>query len=138
MYSALPYLVLWILTIIFSPISDYLINSGYISVSIARKLFNSIGHWIPMITLIGLAYTTNTILAVFLLTIAVGFSAGTNVGFLINHIDLSPNFSGTLMAITNSISNILSVFAPIVAGSILSHKDGQSMEVSEIMITMGI
>lgn len=93
--SSLPYLVLWVLTIVFSPISDYLINSGRISVSVARKLFNSIGHWIPMVTLIALSYTTDTTLAVFLLAIAVGMSAGTNVGFLINHIDLSPNFAGS-------------------------------------------
>lgn len=115
-------MVLWVLTLIFSPLSDWLVNRGYISVSIARKLFNTIGHWVPMVTLIALAYVTNTTLAMVLLTTAVGMSAGTNVGFLVNHIDLSPNFAGSLMAITNSISNVWSMIAPIVAGMILNRK----------------
>lgn len=135
MLSALPYLALWVLTVIFSPLSDYLINNGHLSVSIARKLFNSIGHWIPMITLIGLAYTTNTTLAIILLTTAVGISAGTNVGFLVNHIDLSPNFAGTLMAITNSIANVPSIFAPLVAGAILNVKN-ETKEVRDSVSTI--
>lgn len=75
-----------------------------------------------MITLIALAYTTNNTLAVILLAVAVGLNAGTNVGFLVNHIDLSPNFAGTLMAITNSIANVLSILPPLVAGAILNGK----------------
>lgn len=112
-----------------SPISDYLINAGYLSVSIARKLFNSIGHWGPMLALIALAYATDEVLAIFLLTVAVGLSAGTSVGYLVNHIDLSPNFAGTLMGITNSIANVLSLAAPLAAGFMLKHDAADTSEV---------
>lgn len=81
-----------------------------------------------MVSLIALSYTTNTTLAVLLLTIAVGLNAGAGVGYLVNHIDLSPNFAGTLMGITNSIANILSLLAPLVAGAIVNGK-GHSDEV---------
>lgn len=124
---------MWILIVIVSPLSDHLINKNYISVSVARKIFNSIGHWVPMIALIALAYATNTTVAVFLLAVAVGMSAGTNVGYLVNHIDLSPNFAGTLMAITNSIANILSLLAPLAAGFMLNRKhEGNNVRTSLI------
>lgn len=120
LWSSLPYLTFWSLTLIFSPICDYLINRGHLSVGHARKLFNTIGQWIPMITLIILAYVTDKTWAIILLIIAVGSNAGSNCGLLVNHIDLSPNFAGTLIAITNSVSGIASVISPIVAGIILN------------------
>lgn len=49
-----------------------------------------------------------------LLIVAVGFNSAIYCGFNINHIDLSPNHAGTLMGITNGISNICSFVAPLV------------------------
>uniref|UniRef100_A0A1B0GQA4 Major facilitator superfamily (MFS) profile domain-containing protein n=1 Tax=Phlebotomus papatasi TaxID=29031 RepID=A0A1B0GQA4_PHLPP len=82
--SALPYLVMWLGSFVMSPISDYLINRGYLSVGNTRKLFNSIGLYIPMFALIGLGYVTkdHTEIAVFLLTFGVGINSGTYVGFM--------------------------------------------------------
>lgn len=110
-----------ILGLIFSWISDYLMNHSCISVGAGRKIFNSIGHWTPMICLIGLGFVTSdhASLGVALLTIAVSVSGATNVGYLVNHMDLSPNFAGTLMGITNSIGNIMSIIAPIIVGEIV-------------------
>lgn len=115
--SALPYLTMWILSFGFSFISDYLINRKILSTHFSRKFYNSIGHWIPAIVLIGLGYVTeNTALSVTLLTITVGLNAGTYVGFMVNHMDLAPNFAGTLMAITNFAANIMSILAPLSVG----------------------
>jgi MFS transporter, ACS family, solute carrier family 17 (sodium-dependent inorganic phosphate cotransporter), member 5 len=36
------------------------------------------------------------------------------------HIDMAPNFAGTMMGITNSISNMLSIIAPLAAGYIIT------------------
>lgn len=88
--SALPYLVMWLGSFVMSPISDYLINRGYLSVGNTRKLFNSIGLYIPMFALIGLGYVTkdHTEIAVFLLTFGVGINSGTYVGFMVNPINI--------------------------------------------------
>lgn len=105
-----------------SRISDYLVNHGNISVGNARKLFNSIGSYIPMICLIGLGYVTkeHTTLGVSLLTIGLGLNAGTYVGFMVNHMDLSPNYAGTLMGLTNCMANIMSILGPLFAGFIVT------------------
>ncbi|XP_055676467.1 putative inorganic phosphate cotransporter [Lutzomyia longipalpis] len=120
--SALPYLVMWLGSFVFSPISDYLINKGYLSVGNTRKLFNSIGLYFPMFALIGLGYVTkdHTEIAVFLLTFGVGINSGTYVGFMLNHMDLSPVYAGTLMGITNFSANIMSILGPLFVGLIVS------------------
>lgn len=80
------------------------------------------GHWGPGLALIGLnlSSTTDSTAAVTLLTIAVGLNSSVYVGFQLNHIDLSPNYAGTMMGITNCISNIMSIIAPMLVGLIVT------------------
>lgn len=52
-------------------------------------------------------------LAIGLLIIAVGINSAAYCGFQVNHIDLAPSHAGTLMGITNGISNVFSIIAPL-------------------------
>lgn len=81
---------MWAASMVLSTLSDYLINKGYLSIVVSRKLFNSIGLWGPMCALIGLAFVPKggVHLAVTLLTLAVGINSATYLGFQVNHIDL--------------------------------------------------
>lgn len=122
--SALPYLVMCLLSFFFSFLADVLAKRQCISLSVSRKLFNTIGHWIPMVALIGLGYMTKdeTHLAIILLTVAVGINSATYLGFQVNHIDLAPNFAGTLMGITNCAANIMSIIAPLIVGFVVTNE----------------
>lgn len=118
----MPYFAMWLLCLVFSQLSDFITNRHYVSNSVARKLFNSIGHWGPAATLIALGYMTKeqSTLAVVLLTLSVAMNGAASVGYLINHMDLSPNFAGTLMGITNAISNVMSIVGPLFVGFIVT------------------
>jgi ACS family sodium-dependent inorganic phosphate cotransporter-like MFS transporter 5 len=121
--SALPYFVMMCMSFLLSPFADWLTNRRILQVEFSRKLFNTIGLWGPAAALIGLSYVTSqeqSSLAVTLVTIAVGINAATYLGFQINHIDLSPNHSGTLMGITNCSANIMSIIAPLLVGVLLN------------------
>lgn len=121
--SALPYFVMMIMSLILSPLADWLNNKKILKVEFSRKLFNTIGLWGPMCALIALAYVTSqdqSSLAVALVTVAVGINAATYLGFQINHLDLAPNHSGTLMGITNCSANIMSIIAPLLVGFVLN------------------
>lgn len=87
---------MWIISLLTCPVSDYLINRNIISTRTGRKLFNSIGHWIPAIALIALPFVQDSTPAMILLIIAVGLDGCTYVGYMVNHMDLSPNFAGPL------------------------------------------
>lgn len=118
---------MWTISILVSPVSDYLINRDCISTRASRKLFNSIGHWIPAIALVSLPFVNDAKAAVLLLTIAVGLNGATYVGYMVNHMDLSPNFAGSLMGLTNSLANIMSILGPLAVGLILT--DNHSVDV---------
>lgn len=75
---------------VFSWIADKLIKKDIVPLEHSRKLFNSIGHWVPMVALIGLGYVGSNqhVLAVALLTLAVGSNAATYLGFQVKAINL--------------------------------------------------
>ena len=49
---------------------------------------------------------------ILLMVITLGFTGFTQSGFGVNHIDIAPNFAGTLMGITNMGSNTMGFVAP--------------------------
>ena len=51
-----------------------------------------------------------------LMTATVALNSGAMIGFLSNHVDLSPNFCGTLMGITNSVACVGAILGPLSVG----------------------
>ncbi|KAH8307259.1 hypothetical protein KR044_008639, partial [Drosophila immigrans] len=123
--SSLPYTVMLVLSFLFVWLSKVLQKNDSLSMSFSRKLFNSIGQFIPMVLLIALGYVApgQDVLAVFILSLTVGISAAAQLGFMINHIDLSPNFAGVLMGISNGIANVMSIIGPLLVGVIVTNKE---------------
>ncbi|XP_063624605.1 putative inorganic phosphate cotransporter isoform X1 [Cydia splendana] len=119
--SATPYIVMYILSFPVGFISDYALAKGWVSTTAARKISNSIGFIGPAIALIGLAYVPagNITLAVGILSAVVGLNAGHFTGFMLVHLDMAPNFAGTMLGITNALANIISIIAPLAAGAII-------------------
>ncbi|XP_063384120.1 putative inorganic phosphate cotransporter isoform X5 [Cydia fagiglandana] len=119
--SATPYIVMYILSFPAGFLSDYALARGWVSITAARKISNSIGFIGPAIALIGLAYVPagNITLAVGILSAVVGLNAGHFTGFMLVHLDMAPNFAGTMLGITNALANIISIIAPLAAGAII-------------------
>ncbi|XP_034945293.1 putative inorganic phosphate cotransporter isoform X2 [Chelonus insularis] len=121
--SALPYLAMWIFSMLISHVADWMISSGKFTHTSTRKIINTVGQYGPAITLIIASYTgCDPLLTVALLTIGVGLNGGIYSGFKVNHLDISPRFAGVLMSFTNCLANLAGLLAPIVAGYII---DGQ-------------
>lgn len=118
----MPYIGMFLLSLLISPVSDYFVNSGRITIGTGRKIFNTIGHWIPAACFVGLGFVTreHTESAVALLVVCVTVNSGIIAGFHINNLDISPNFAGTLMGITNTLANLVSIVAPLYVGYIVT------------------
>lgn len=113
--SALPYVAMYLLSFFFSWLAEFLVNRNVIRLVTSRRIFNSIAHWGPAAALLGLSYLPagNLPLAVIILTITVGLNGAHYVGFMLSHIDLSPNHASTMMGFTNGIGAIFSILAPL-------------------------
>ncbi|XP_032517399.2 putative inorganic phosphate cotransporter isoform X1 [Danaus plexippus] len=119
--TALPFLCMWVTNFFFSWFTDMLIVKKILSVRNTRRLANSLGYFPAALGMIALAYLPKNIYIVeTLLIIICSFSISAHVGFQINHIDISPNYSGTMMSISNFVSNLVGSCSPLVAAYFLT------------------
>ncbi|XP_034254262.1 putative inorganic phosphate cotransporter isoform X2 [Thrips palmi] len=125
--SALPYLAMWIFSIVVSVVADWMTWHKGVSLTRTRKLLNSIGMFGPALSLVAASYTgCSALLTVALLSMGVGLMGGTMSGYRINHLDISPRFAGILMSLTNCIANVFALLAPLIAGFIVEGKPTQA------------
>ena len=118
-YSLLmPSLVAMFSLILGGYISDSFIKKGYKVINV-RKTVNSIGFFGSAIFLYLISLQETLFNAIFLLCLiqlCTGICAG---GFGVNHADLGPKYTGTLVGISGSIGMIAAIFSPMVAGLVL-------------------
>ena len=118
-YSLLmPSLVAMFSLILGGYISDSFIKKGYKVINV-RKTVNSIGFFGSAIFLYLISLQDILFNAIFLLCLiqlCTGICAG---GFGVNHADLGPKYTGTLVGISGSIGMIAAIFSPMVAGLVL-------------------
>ena len=75
---------------------------------------------IPAICLLGIKYAgCDKVLVVVLLCLTVGFNGFQFNSINCNHIDIAPNFAGTLMGITNMFANFSGFLAPMLISYII-------------------
>lgn len=117
LWSSLPYLVMWIVSITTGFLGDWLIKKRYISITNSRKLFTTIASVFPSIFIMLASYAgcSKTMVVVYF-TLAMGFMGTFYPGMKVNPLDLSPNYAGTLMALTNGIGAITGIVAPTLVG----------------------
>ena len=118
-YSLLmPSLVAMFSLILGGYIADSFIKKGYKVINV-RKTVNSIGFFGSAIFLYLISLQDTLFNAIFLLCliqVCSGICAG---GFGVNHADLGPKYTGTLVGISGSIGMIAAIFSPMVAGLVL-------------------
>ncbi|XP_052747640.1 putative inorganic phosphate cotransporter [Galleria mellonella] len=123
--SSLPYVAACCFSVLFGVISDFCLNRKMISVKNSRRLFNSVSQVGAALCLISVSFTKKLSLAIILLMLATGFQPGIHVGWMINHIDLTPNFSGTLIAVGNSLMNVFVLITPVFVSYIVTDLTNQ-------------
>ncbi len=99
-------------------LADGLIKKGYTVLKV-RKSVNSIGFFGSAIFLYLISLDNsliNMVVLLSLINVCSGICAG---GFGVNHADLGPKYTGTLVGISGSIGMVAAILSPIVAGTVL-------------------
>ncbi|XP_064480143.1 sialin-like [Ornithodoros turicata] len=121
--SSLPYLLTTIASCVASVYADLLRKRGILGVTAIRKLFNTAAAVVPAALLFGMSFAgCSRIWAVTLLSLAGAALGVREVGFMVTHIDMSPDFAGTLLGFTNTIGSVRGFLMPYVAGA-LTHDE---------------
>ncbi|CAG0885117.1 unnamed protein product [Cyprideis torosa] len=130
--SAAPYLSMWMFSLIIGRLCDFARQRKLSTPTRIRNVANSIAHYGPALCLIGVIYSgCNANVTYMFLVFAVTLQGALYAGFLSNHVDMAPNFAGTLFGITNMLAALPSWIAPLTTGYIV---EGQSSESSNTPI----
>ena len=74
--------------------------------------------------LIVVGYSESKHVAVFGLTMAVGFGGLAWSGFIINHLDIAPRYASLLLGISNCFATIPGIISPLVVGFVTTNEVG--------------
>lgn len=110
---AIPFTLQALSSFISAFVMDKLIVSQIVSKEKARKGCNSVAFFgaaicLISLTLLGCNYTW----AIILLCLSMMFDGISKSGFFVNHMDVAPEFAGTLLGITNTVGSIDGFLVP--------------------------
>ncbi|XP_030569765.1 putative inorganic phosphate cotransporter isoform X1 [Drosophila novamexicana] len=115
--TAFPFLAMWVSSLLSGFLADWLIRSGKLSINLERKLFTFIGAFFPGLFMVIASYTgCNKTLVVVSFTLSLFTMGPYYAGQKLTPLDMSPSFSGTIMAITNGLGSFAGLFSPYIVG----------------------
>lgn len=117
LYSSLPYLLKWIISISSGFLCDYLISKKYVTTTNIRKIVAGLCGILPASFILAASYAgCNKLIVVIWFTLGMGFLGLYYSSLRINIFDLSPNYAASLMAVANGAASFSGVVAPTFVG----------------------
>ncbi|XP_042908489.2 putative inorganic phosphate cotransporter [Parasteatoda tepidariorum] len=124
--SGIPYLMMALFALPASVVADFLRAGDYLHITTIRKIMNSIAFFGPALCSVAIYFAgCRSILIITLLSLLFGLNGLMFSSIMVNHVDMSPNYGGTLIGITNGIATLPGFLAPLFVGAIL--KSGQTL-----------
>ncbi|KAH6814529.1 phosphate transporter 4 [Perilla frutescens var. frutescens] len=114
-FSAVPWSMMALTGYLAGVLSDMMIERG-LSVTVTRKIMQSIGFFGPGLALIGLTMSRSPFIASAWLTVAVGLKAFSHCGFLVNLQEIAPQYSGVLHGLSNTGGTLAAIMGTVGAG----------------------
>ncbi|XP_014359119.2 putative inorganic phosphate cotransporter [Papilio machaon] len=118
--SSLPYIASFFSTVLGGYFSDFLTNRNILSIRNARIICNSIGSVVPAAATAAVPFTGSVPLAVGCFVLSLATQGLVHTGWMVNYMDLAPNFSGGLMAIGNTFTNVFTILMPLLVSALVT------------------
>lgn len=115
--SAIPYVAGGVASVVFGLLLDLIITRQYVRKLTAYKIFNGITAIGPAVTLVLVTLVRCDTVAILVLLALNGLFLGAQyTGNSINLLLLAPNFSGTMLGISNTFANGAGILSPYAVG----------------------
>jgi len=121
--SGLPMLARYIGGVVISRLSDWLITRGYLTRLSARRLFNTISQVCPAVAIVLMGYAGCSVTGVMTCMVLGMFLNAIGAGHFSSAVDLSPNFAGTILGITNTTGSGMSALATFFWGALTTNNN---------------
>ncbi|XP_014232240.1 putative inorganic phosphate cotransporter [Trichogramma pretiosum] len=124
--SAVPYFGMAISSIMWAKFADFLEYNNYMSRTKIHKLGNTVATIGPAIcTIVAAQSGCNRVVSVSALIVGVTCMGAALPSIKINVIDLSPNYSGFIMALANGLTGVTGMLAPYVVGLLTPNQSAE-------------
>ena len=133
-FSALPWATMAVVGVCAGALADWLIARG-VSTTTTRKLIQGVGFLGPAAALVALTFTSTPSQALTALTVAIGCTAFTQAGFLVNFQEIGPRYVGALHGMANTAGSAAGIVGTYGAGVILGKTGSWS---AVLLITAGV
>jgi len=103
-------------------ITDHLVRSNIITLTNARKLFNSLTSFVPVLCMISFCFCDESrqILGVITILVFLAVSGlGYGSAYIVNFADIVPAYSGVIFGIANTFASLAGLIGNIIAGIIV-------------------
>ena len=122
-FSALPWATMAVSGVFSGILADRMLSEWKVSTATTRKFIQSVGFLGPALCLLvlglkGFAITPGFALTT--LTVAVGYTAFSQSGFLVNFAEIGPKYASTIHGVANTAGSIAGMVGTYVVGWILS------------------
>jgi len=104
-------------------IADNLVRANIVTLTTARKIFNSLTSFVPVLCMISLYFCDQSRQLLSIITVLVFLAAsglGYGSGYLVNFADLVPAYSGVIFGLANTFASLAGLIGNIVAGIIVN------------------
>lgn len=121
--SAIPYITMWITSLVCGVLADWILKHGFLTVTTVRKVLATIGAVGPGVGVILASYAgcdKGTVATLF--AVGMGLMGFYYASLRVNALDLSPNFAGSIMALVNGIGALSGMAAPYIIGVLTPHR----------------
>jgi ACS family sodium-dependent inorganic phosphate cotransporter len=133
-FSALPWATMAVVGVCAGALADWMIARG-VSTTTTRKLIQGVGFLGPAAALVALTFTSTPAQALTALTVAIGCTAFTQAGFLVNFQEIGPRYVGALHGMANTAGSAAGIVGTYGAGVILGKTGSWS---AVLLITAGV
>uniref|UniRef100_A0A1B6MMF0 Major facilitator superfamily (MFS) profile domain-containing protein n=1 Tax=Graphocephala atropunctata TaxID=36148 RepID=A0A1B6MMF0_9HEMI len=111
--NSLPYIAMVSVSLSTSKLAEFIVKRGYMSKTIQCKVYLFFANIVPCLCLIFASYAgCDKVVAVAMFVVGFGCLGTVYSSVRVCHVDMAPNFAGTLMAIMNGVGSVAGIFTP--------------------------
>jgi ACS family sodium-dependent inorganic phosphate cotransporter len=138
MSKALPYFLMFVFSNVGGVVADHLITRRIYSVTMTRKLLNTLGFFVAAVGLVLMTNMESATAAVIWSSVVLGACSFARAGFAVNHMDIAPRYAGIVMGVSNTAGTVAGVIGVAATGWILESSQSGSADLSNWSIVFAV
>jgi ACS family sodium-dependent inorganic phosphate cotransporter len=118
--SAIPYITVGLLMVVTGYMADWLKIKKYMTLHQVRKHFTCQSFIFQAILLAVVAFVSDPVICVTLITLSITIGAFSASGFLVNPLDIAPQYASIIFGISNTIATLSGIISPLFTNLIVT------------------